>query len=448
MSENTLLSTVLQNSAYGYIKPRPNRRWLAYVAGAAVVTLTVLAFLLFRNERTFAGLEMHGGPVVIASYEYPEIVALTSHWEQQWLASDDNASSAVSWSYLHFDVWAFNASDLSRKWMTRVSTIKSGRRNLDEGILGVDNGTIWLIADGLIAIDANDGHVIADATKIEAKNAVLHGLMPNARRQILFDNGLVLIAADGKRWRIDPQTLAAASEPDVSKNILLGSGSGFYRPLRMSSTYHSFKMRSYVVGDTWYGMMHPSELAMFEKRDPYTQAFGKALRYKLWAAPIHDTLSRFRDPIREAHNWKPQPNSEEYLEGGLLAVPDSAGHDGVVGIAKPTRFLVIHQNRVEERAEQLLSCVGLDGRICWTAPLTLTMLNAFALIAKGGPASWAVIAVGETNREHKDKYLDPDRSSFPAFVRVGVSDGKVLRMSFESIDLAELSRTLKPYRKR
>lgn len=401
--------------------------------------------------RVFDAFEMHGGPVVVTTATDPMVLVLTSHRETPRYFSRRFALNRKG--KLHWDLWSFSATDLSRRWITRVSTIQQGQLALDAGLLGVSNGTVWILADGLMAVSARDGKVIGDAAMIESRNAALRGLMPTTRRQFSFDDGLVIVAADGQRWRVHHETLLATRDTSVARTSLIGvpvsraTGADQFLPLKLSSQYQAFKSRSYVVGDTWFGMMHPSEVEQ-QRTDPHTQAFAQGLRYRLWAAPLRDTVNRFRDPVRLPVDYAPRAASPEFLLGGLLTIPDASGREGVVGIANPTRFLVVHQDRIDAAATQTLTCIGLDGKVCWSAPLNVSIATGFARLTAGGPANWALIFAGETRARRGDTLLDPSADGMPALGRVAMSDGSTQQMRFSAIDLAALAKEVVPYRSR
>jgi hypothetical protein len=418
--------------------------WKPIAAIALTVGAGIVLWRFVPVTRTFDAFEMHGGPVVLDRPTNPRVVLLTSHWETPRFTSTRYAVRKKS--TLHWDLWAYDANDLSQKWVVRLASIRQGQRDLEAGVLGVSHGTAWVLADGLMAVSVKNGDVIGDAPLIESRNAVLKGLMPSTRRQMYFDNGLVLIAADGQRWRIDDETLVATRDTAVAKSSILGvpiaraTGTDNALPLQLLSQYQAYKSRSYVVGDTWFGMMHPSEVAL-QQRDPHTQDFALGLRYRLWAAPLRDTVNRFRNPIRLPVDYAPRAASPEFLLGGLLTMAGEGGREGVVGIAKPTRFIVVHQDRIDASAMQTLTCIGLDGTVCWNAPLKVSLATGFARLTAGGPSQWALMVVGETAG-------DPRYRGMPSLTRVAINDGTITQMRFASIDLSALVGTLTPYHRR
>lgn len=438
-----------------YARPK-KRRWLIPLCVlAALALVAIVTFLPDTYSRTFNGFEMHGGPVVVNRAVNPLILVLTSHWETQSITIGDMATSANNYGELHWDVFAFNGKNLTRPWTTRLSSIRHGQRDTEAGILGLSHNTLWVWADGLMGVALDDGKVKADAASIEAANPQLRGVMPATRRQLYFDDGLMLITGDGRRWRVDNETLHATMDTSATpvKTTIMGQpiprATDSLNVLPTSETWqeHSYKSRSYVVGHTWYGMMHPSEVEL-QRRDPHTQDFNSGMRYRLWSSPLRDTLDRMRQPAKLPLDFAPLAPSPEFLDGGLLTIPDAQGRNGVVGIANPIRFFVLHQDRIDESAKQILTCIRLDGRVCWDAPLEMRKTTGFAMLTKDPGQDWALIVTGEARPQAGDKMVDDAGDNMPVLARVDVADGKVTRFRFADVDFEALDKALIPYRSR
>ncbi|MEO7362791.1 MAG: PA2928 family protein [Gemmatimonadaceae bacterium] len=434
----------------------PNRNWwIPTMILAGVVLGGVAMFLRNPSSRTFNGFEMHGGPVVVNRATAPMVLMLTSHWETHSITTGRRATAANNYGDLHWDVFAFDAKDLSQKWTSRLATVRHAQRDIEAMILGLSHNTLWVMADGLMGVSMTDGKVIGDAASIEQANPQLRGLMPSTRRQMYFDNGLVLIAADGRRWRVDNETLRATMDTSsipVRVSIMgvpvpRASDSMNVLPVAVTSQTHSFKSRGYVVGDTWYGMMHPSEIEL-QRRDPHTQNFSSGIRYRLWRSPLRDTLDRMRQPARLPLDFAPLAASPEFLNGGLLTAPDTRGRDGVIGIANPTRFLVLHEDRIDAAAKQTLTCITLEGRVCWNAPLDMRTATSFSLLTKGSAQDWALILTGTAKPQPGDQMVDDAGDDMPVLARVDISSGKVTRFRFADVDFAAMDKALTPYRTR
>jgi len=218
-------------------------------------------------------------------------------------------------------------------------------------------------------------------------------------------------------------------------------------PVAVTSQTHSFKSRGYVVGDTWYGTMHPSEIEL-QRRDPHTQDFNSGIRYRLWRSPLRDTFDRMRQPARLPRDFAPLAASPEFLNGGLLTAPDVRGRNGVIGIANPTRFLVLHQDRIDDAAKQTLTCITLEGRVCWEASLGMRIATGFSLLTKGPAQDWAWIVTREAKPQQGDRMVDSAGDDMVLLARVDIESGKVKRFRFADVDFEALDKVLNPFRSR
>lgn len=419
---------------------------------AIVITILIVVLLALggywafnQTNRTFSAFELHGGPIITTATPDGEIIALTSHREsRRFVSSSDNVVTITN--TLHWDLWSFSTADLSRKWITRLASIRNGELRLDGAILGAYNGVIWLLADQLLAVSMKDGHVLADNAAIEAKNTFLRGAMPETRQQLLFDRGLIVIAADGRRWRINESTFAATLYTVGGTDDAAQTGVAL-TPARLSRNTESFKTRGYVVDRQWYGLIHPSEAQALE-REMIEQDFRESLRYTFWTAAVRDTVDRFGTPFRAPKDFQPVAGSPEFLLGGLLASRDSVNRARVLGIANPTRFIVLHQDRIDRQATQLLTCLTMEGRVCWDANLGVSAINNVERLAAGTAENWALLFVGErpmVKGKDATRAIDANHNTDVVLVRVKATDGSAKRMSFGDIDLAKVADETKAY---
>lgn len=103
----------------------------------AVVTMFV------RNPylRPFNGFEIHGGPIVINRASNPKVVMLTSHSETQSITTGRWATTTNNYGDLQWNVFAFDAKNLSQKWTSRLATVRHAQRDIEATILGLSHNT-------------------------------------------------------------------------------------------------------------------------------------------------------------------------------------------------------------------------------------------------------------------------------------------------------------------
>lgn len=178
------------------------------------------------------------------------------------------------------------------------------------------------------------------------------------------------------------------------------------------------------------------------------QDFRESLRYTFWTAAVRDTVDRFGTPFRAPKDFQPVAGSPEFLLGGLLASRDSVNRARVLGIANPTRFIVLHQDRIDRQATQLLTCLTMEGRVCWDANLGVSAINNVERLAAGTAENWALLFVGErpmVKGKDATRAIDANHNTDVVLVRVKATDGSVKRMSFGDIDLAKVADETKAY---
>ena len=108
----------------------------------------------------------------------------------------------------------------------------------------------------------------------------------------------------------------------------------------------------------------------------------------------------------------------------------------------------MHQDRIDAAGKQTLTCIALDGRVCWNAALDMRIATSFSLLSRGSAEDWALVVTGEANPQAGDKMVDQAGDNMPLLARVNIADGKVTRFRFADVDFAKLAGQLTPYRSR
>ena len=417
---------------------------LIFVVSASVI----LGIVVASEEHEFSTARMHELPVLTEQGEQPAILVLTSHWERVPLFQAVRSLSARRWNtWRHVDLWAFSATDFSPLWVQRLESIADGQNWSGQGIIGVENGTIWTLGEQLQAVALADGRMLSSGAQIAASNPPLAGKFPRQREFFSFVSGLSVVAADGTRWRIDPQNFHAQPATDAKPSAALSW------PMPKNNHYYGFKARSLQINDRWYGMVNPNEgprieQAMRERgflRGEIAEPdYNKGLRYRLYTAQASEARDSFFNTVhRILNDIAPVPASPGFLLGGLLAAPSAAGHDRVVGIANPYRLLVLHQDRLDAAARQILTCIGLDGKPCWEAKLGLSTTSRIALQTRGKPEDWAVLFVGAIHAtDATGTRLGSDHDNVDVLVRVAMHDGSLRHLNIAALDMRVLAQEL------
>jgi hypothetical protein len=411
---------------------RDGRKWLGLIFGViGVLTVGIGVYrLFFSGGPGFTIPRMSGGALVLAKSDRPTAFVLASHWEETWRSGTGRGTWVRGDGILHWDVFAFETGTLTRRFVSRISSIRRGGRNGYEAILGIHEGVVWVLADSLVAMSEADGRILGDVKTLEAKEPRLNGMIPSDAKRFAFDRGLIVTAADATKWRIVGPDLAASQ---VSEKVTPESTNVTWLPNGDMPPYQSLKKRSVVIGGVWYGLGAPDEIDKFTGVAEWTQDFREPRRYALWSG-----LADKRAGITRT------PSSAEYLQGGLL-IHETVGEDYVIGIPDPVRVLVLHQDRVDTRAKQSLSCVHIDGKQCWTAALGVSSIrNAVPLSSDPSALALLLFAVDYAVDEKGD-FVDGGRDASDQILRVSMTDGAVARVDFGTMDMAEVkANAIKP----
>jgi hypothetical protein len=398
-------------------------RWVGFLLGViGLAMLGALAYAIFNDEPGFSVPRWDGDVLVTQASEKPAIFILATHWETASKRGARFGRSSNSATKLHWDVFAFETETLDRRFVTRVATIRRGARSFGTaGVLGAHDGVIWVLADRLVAIGETDGAILGDVASLEAKEPRLKGNIPADPKRIAFDKGLVITAPDAKRWRITGRDLSINEVdnviPEVKQTTWL---------LNDMPPNQGLKKRAIVIDGTWYGLGVQAEIEKFNTAAVWDQDFREPRRYKLWSAPASD-----RQAVKET------PNSAEFLQGGLLT-QEFAGEDRILGIAKPYRLLVLHQDRVDTRAKQTLSCIQLDGAACWNAGLGVSNIRNVAPVGKDENTHATIMFAVDYPLDETGAFIDGGANANDVILRVAMTDGAIRRVDFGAMDMAEV----------
>ncbi|MEO6970412.1 MAG: PA2928 family protein [Chthoniobacterales bacterium] len=233
--------------------------------------------------------------------------------------------------------------------------------------------------DGPVAISARDGSQLADRRTLEERNPALRDLIPKDIDFYAYDGGLVIIAADARRFRI--RTPEAAAEPYTPPN------DDYFRQVQFVATrwnggYHTrdFLVRQMMLPERWVGFFSEREAT-----DAGKDEFGgklasggaganqdvvyyetKQARRTFWSGRIGKTKEFSEGTHDRLFDVTRIPDAPEYLEAGLLI---QQGTKKPLRLQNPDGFLVLHKTRIDEEGRLALTRLDDNFKTQWTATL-------------------------------------------------------------------------------
>ncbi|MBI5256965.1 MAG: hypothetical protein HY855_10735 [Burkholderiales bacterium] len=341
--------------------------------------LAVVLLVVALQHTQFTEPRREGPPALVLHQGEPSLWVVVKFQEQRHLAR-----SRFSTRY-HLELRCHDARTGALRWTSRLRSIgeHEGGHGAQGRILGQQDGTVWLFIAGLpVAVSAADGAVQGTGLDIARQNPALQALMPTEPGAFTFDRGLVLVAADARRYVITVPGYAAHP-------YRVADEQAFSRALYMSSRWNGgYPARDFL---TPQARIHGAWLGLYteaEARDAGDDAFGdklkdpartwrddKMARRSLWTARI----GRTRAFSEGAHDRLLEPTrlagSPEFLQGGLLVAA------GTRQALQPdgNSLLVLHQSRVDLAGRAQLTRLAVDDglalRSTWSTTLPFAELN-------------------------------------------------------------------------
>ena len=177
--------------------------------------LTALTLAACGGTR-FEPPEVQGAPLMAAVDGQPLLLVLTKQEERRDVRVGTGrytSSTTRTDTLFHFDLRAYDPKNATPKWRARLVTFSdpktatAARQTRIIGsatsgaLLGQEQDRLWLqIADAPMAVSVRDGSPRVDGEAIERANPELKGRLPSEARFYGFDRGLVVHAADARRW--------------------------------------------------------------------------------------------------------------------------------------------------------------------------------------------------------------------------------------------------------
>lgn len=419
-------------------RPRSRRRrrtpWYKRVLRAWKYWVPVLAVLvmaagggvfLAQGVSEYTAPRMAGPMLVTARNDTAAVIFLTTHQETRSTRWRMLLGGEADVPLLHWDVWSFDGRDLRQRWVTRLASVRRGRHDPDRGVLGAEGGAVWVLADRLYLISQNGGRIMGDAAMIEARNREMRSRFPNSRRELEFDSGLVVTAASGAKFRVDPRGLNARPIANAAR------ATDSITPARLLEGDSGAKLRGVAEERSWVGLARAGEMGQRDAVPPGERDFPAGARNRLVSGELYEGRDAAGQPARLLRTGLAAvPQSPEFLRGGLLALEIGPGQPRPITMSGPTRVLVLHDGA---DGGQVLSCLGMDGRECWRAATGLRGVRSGAPMGEGAPASWSVLLAGPALARGPRMGDEPD-----TLARVSLVDGSVQRLSIGALPVAGL----------
>ncbi|HWT10408.1 MAG TPA: hypothetical protein VN329_14680 [Roseomonas sp.] len=281
------------------------------------------------------------------------------------------------------ELHAFAAAGLVPRFVVHLASVPRGAMP-DAGLIAEQGATIWVWLNGLGAVSAVDGQVLADTEGLAAINPPLaEALNAAARRSYRLADGLVLEGGPAPHaWRFDPRDFRASAAglppPRPLPQLNPGAAHGPGGPT-------AFRVAEARIGDDWLGLP-AADVKLAAPVAPRAQG-----RFLPTAAPPTGMLQQlWRGAVRLGSaappNWPANlPNrwgqAERLVDvatvpgvaGLALAGFLTSGTEAELELAGPPGALILHG----EGGQPLgLIRVASDGAVAWRAALPVSRLRS------------------------------------------------------------------------
>lgn len=387
--------------------------------------------------------EPQGPAAMVADGDQPRLWLLTKQEEERQVSVGTRRSSG--WredTFFHFDVRAFDPVTARPLWKKRLWTIGDAKArgrgpsrvigsSVEGRLLGQEGDRIWLLLGGEpVAVKAADGSVVGNAETIQQRNPALQGLMPADASHYSFDQGLVFMSADARRFVVrGDEAVAAPYAPTpqpVAAPELKPNGMPVIVPMR---PLMPAPLRLIELGGQRLGLYSEKEAA-----DAAEDSFGDHLKYPysildegvqsrrgFWRVEVVET-ERFDETLRRLGALTPLPESPVFLNGRFLK---QGQLDEPLRLEDPAGVAVWHRTRID--SEGRLALTRLDEQLApvWRAELPLSE-SGIANPVRTWVVDGHLVAVG--NLEAEVEHMSTREAHL---VSVDLATGAVQAWNFE-----------------
>ncbi len=353
---------------------RKRSRFLLVPVGIGLV----LFFATFFIPRSRFEAPQRQGPPAVVGQEEERMVSgpgggrassRNLHWETRY----------------HFELHGHDLSSSQRRWKHHLLMLrdKDGGSSAEIRILGQDGDAVWLyLHDQVIAVSSRDRNVLADRAFLEQRTPALAGMIPAELNFYAFDQGLVITAADARRFIVRAPEFAALPYTPANEEWFTRAQ---YMSTRWNGGYSTkdFLTRQATIDGRWIGFYSAKEAA-----DAGEDEFGSSLenpssvldegsqaRRTFWSARIGKTKEFSEGRHDRLFDLTRRPGAPEYLRSGFfirqgttqpLLTPDASGTTGP---------MILHLTRIDAEGRLALTSLGPDFGERWTAVLPFSELE-------------------------------------------------------------------------
>lgn len=408
---------------------------------AALLMATAAMALAACTGTQFEPPDVQGAPLMVAVDGKPLLLVLTKQEERRVLRIGGGSRSSSTErrdTLFHFDLRAYEPATATPLWRARLVTFNdpkmatSARRTRIIGsatsgfLLGQEGDRVWLqIAESPMAVAARDGTLRVDAEAIEAANPELAGRLPSEARFYGFDRGLVVHAADARRWVVRGPALEAEPwtppAPVAAPAPLKANGMPKVVPLR---PFGEAPARMAMINGQRIGLYSPKEAAEaandpFGDRLAYPYSIideGASSRRGFWTVQT-EQVRRFDERFEHIRRLEPVAGSAVFLRGRFLKqLPGEAA----AAAKNPDGVFVWHSSRMDNAGR--LSLTRLNARLqpLWTTELPMSE-SGTANRVRYWLLDHHVVVMGQWSRE-----IDHQVSRQPYLASIAMSDGAMV----------------------
>jgi hypothetical protein len=415
------------------------RRMIRRVA-ALWVAVGALALVACSGTQ-FDPPEVQGAPLMAAVDGKPLLLVLTKQEERRVRRTSGGRHSSSTErrdSLFHFDLRAYEPTTATPLWRARLVTFNDPKMSTSARVtriigsatsgflLGQEGDRVWLqIAESPMAVAVHDGTVQVDAGAIEAANPDLAGRLPSEARFYGFDRGLVVHAADARRWVVRGPALKAeawAPTPTAAAPApLKANGMPKVVPLRPIGDAPA---RLAVINATRVGLYSQNEAAAaandpFGDRLAYPYSIldeGASSRRSFWT--VHTAqVRRFDERYEHIRGLEPVAGSPVFLRGRFLKqLPGEAA----LAAKDPDGVFVWHSSRMDDEGRLTLTRLDTQLKPLWTTELPMSESGTANPVRYWLLGDHAVV-MGQWRRE-----IDHQVSRQPHLVSISMRDGTLV----------------------